>query len=44
MSLGETPITGIHTWHCMSEGVNRDSGYGHAKSNLMHDMKKRNSM
>ena len=40
-SLGETPITGFHSWHCMREGINRDSGYGHVESNLMHDMKKK---
>ena len=26
-SLGETPITGFHTWLYMCEGVGQDSGY-----------------
>ena len=26
-SLGGTPMTGFHTWCCMCEGVDRDSGY-----------------
>ena len=38
-SLGETSMTSFHTWHCMCEGVNQDSGYGHEESHLMHDMK-----
>ena len=25
-SLGETPMTGFHTWRCMCEGVGQDSG------------------
>ena len=37
-SLGETSMTGFHTWHCRCEGVSRDSGCGHKKSHLMHDM------
>ena len=37
--LGETSMTGFHTWHCMCEGVDQDSGYGHEESHLMHDMK-----
>ena len=36
-SLGETPMTSFHTWHCRCEGVSRDSGYGHEKSHFMHD-------
>ena len=36
-SLGETPMTGFHTWHCRCEGVSRDSGCGHEESYLMHD-------
>ena len=39
-SLGDTPMTGFHTWHCMCEGVDQDLGYGHEESYLMHDMKK----
>ena len=35
-SLGETPMTGFHTWHCRCEGVSRDSGCGHEESHLMH--------
>ena len=38
-SLGETPMTGFRTWRCMCEGVDRDSGCGHEKSHLMHDIK-----
>ena len=26
-SLGETLMTGFHTWLCMCEGVGQDSGY-----------------
>ena len=26
-SLGETPMTGFHTWSCMCEGVGQDLGY-----------------
>ena len=37
-SLGETPMTSFHTWHCMCEGVSQDSGYGHEEYHLMHDM------
>ena len=37
-SLGETPMTGFHTWHCRCEGVSRDSGCGHEESHLMLDM------
>ena len=37
-SLGETPMTSFHTWHCKCEGVSRDSGCGHEESHLMHDM------
>ena len=37
-SLGETLMTGFHTWRCRCEGVGRDSGCGHEKSHLMHDM------
>ena len=36
-SLGETRMTGFHTWHCGCEGVSRDSGCGHEESHLMHD-------
>ena len=36
-SLGETPMTGFHTWHCRCERVSWDSGYGHEESHLMHD-------
>ena len=37
-SLGETPMTGFHTWCCMCKGVGQDSGYEHEESHLMHDM------
>ena len=37
--MGETPMTGFHTWRCMCEGVGQDSGYGHEPSHLIHDMK-----
>ena len=36
-SLGETLMTGFHTWHCKCQGVSRDSGCGHEESHLMHD-------
>ena len=39
MSLGETQMTGFHTWHCKCEGVSQDLGYGHEESHLIHDMK-----
>ena len=39
--MGETLMTGFHTWHCMCERVGQDSGYRHAESYLMHDMKKK---
>ena len=38
-SLGETPMTGFHTWRRRCEGVGQDSGYGHEKSHLNHDTK-----
>ena len=38
-SLGETPMIGFHTWHCMCERVNHNLGYGHEESHLMYDMK-----
>ena len=37
--MGETPMTGFHTWRCMREGVGQDSGYRHEPSHLIHDMK-----
>ena len=39
MLVGETPMTGFHTWHFMCEGIGQNSGYGHEESYLMHDMK-----
>ena len=36
-SLGETPMTSFHTWHCRCEGVGRDSSCGHEEFHLMHD-------
>ena len=36
-SLGETPMTGFHTWRCRCGGVGPDSGYGHKKSYLGHE-------
>ena len=36
-SLGETPMTGFHTWHCICEGVSQDSSCGHEESHLMND-------
>ena len=36
-SLGETPMTGFHTWHCRCEGVSWDSGWGNEESHLLHD-------
>ena len=39
--LGETPMTGFHTWHCMCEGFSQNSGYGHKEFHLMHDIKRK---
>ena len=38
-SLGETPMTGFHTWRRRCEGVGQDLGYGHEESHLINDMK-----
>ena len=36
-SLGETLMTGFHTWHCRSEGVSWDSGCGYEQFHLMYN-------
>ena len=38
-SLGETTMTGFHTWCRRCDGVGQDLGYGHEESHLMYDMK-----